>query len=154
MRKAKIYKLTHSLGVLGSDLGCSLLSSDWKLITMETLNSIENGLQICHITNHSPKFTTRGVKRHANVRTVNITELCAYSIIINWIIQLLLTSNVISCLLYRMLFWAVVEIFATKFSQMLNKEIQNLTKTSDFKRLYTKSNKGAIRQGILAKMRA
>lgn len=36
--------LTQSLGVLGSDFACNLDSSDWKLITMDTLNSIENGL--------------------------------------------------------------------------------------------------------------
>ena len=37
--------LTQSLGVLISDFMCNLESSDWKLITMDTLNSIENGLQ-------------------------------------------------------------------------------------------------------------
>lgn len=37
--------LTHCLGVLGSDFGCNFDSSDAKVITIDTLNSIENGLQ-------------------------------------------------------------------------------------------------------------
>jgi hypothetical protein len=38
--------LTQILGFVGSDFECILDSSQWKLTTMETLNSIENGLQI------------------------------------------------------------------------------------------------------------
>lgn len=38
--------LTQSLGVVGSDFVCNLASSDWNVITKQTLNSIENGLQI------------------------------------------------------------------------------------------------------------
>lgn len=36
--------LTHNLGVPGSDFECNLVSSDWKVMTIETLNSMENGL--------------------------------------------------------------------------------------------------------------
>lgn len=37
--------LTQSLGLVGSDFECNFDSSDWKLMTMQALNSIENGLQ-------------------------------------------------------------------------------------------------------------
>ena len=42
--EAKGIALTHNLGILGSTFVCDLESSDLKLITMEILNSIENGL--------------------------------------------------------------------------------------------------------------
>jgi hypothetical protein len=38
--------LTQIAGFVGSAFGYNLDRSDWKLMTMETLNSIENGLQI------------------------------------------------------------------------------------------------------------